>query len=431
MHYTLSDLGVTRQEKSLSNGARVVHFEKKNAPLVLKVVFKSGSRFDPDQKKGVSHFLEHMLVAGSKDFATKDKLTMFIEREGGGIGATTSHELLYLNGHISEPKKVDVLTKTLGQIIDFPLFNPKTLENERGSIYREIESRVKSARDEAYKRFWEMRFQKTIYEIPILGTKESLANISSEDVRDYYSKYISPNRCVVVSAGGISIDALCESFEKNVLFSNSGLEYIEPEEFPVVRERYKTAVYSDLSDGIDLSFGFRTFPLTHPDCSIAIMLANIMGASRFSILNQKLRYERGLTYGTYAGCFHGRSAGSWQLGYSVAPDKAETAKEIVISLIKDIKSKGVDPNLLAAFKESAVNSIRAEYETSAEWVSDHFNYEYIKPLEGRTTLDSLERYMKVTNEDIIRFANQYMRDDNWYLAAAGKIKEADLPELKF
>ncbi len=81
----LKDFGVKREERTLRNGCRVILYKKKNCPLFVKTCFLAGSRFNPEGKDGLAHFVEHMLVAGTKKFRSKDLLSMFLERYGGSF----------------------------------------------------------------------------------------------------------------------------------------------------------------------------------------------------------------------------------------------------------------------------------------------------------------------------------------------------------
>lgn len=96
----LKDFGVKREERTLKNGCRVVLYEKKNSPLDVSVKFQAGARFDPVGKEGLAHFTEHMMAAGSESFKSKDLISMFLERYGGGFGLSTSNSFLSVNANI-------------------------------------------------------------------------------------------------------------------------------------------------------------------------------------------------------------------------------------------------------------------------------------------------------------------------------------------
>jgi len=106
---TLKDFGIKREEKTLKNGCRVILYKKKNSSLFMKACFLAGSRFDPKGKEGLAHFVEHMLTSKTKNFATKDKLAVSLERYGGSFSLATNNNFLYINGEIGDISDFDVL----------------------------------------------------------------------------------------------------------------------------------------------------------------------------------------------------------------------------------------------------------------------------------------------------------------------------------
>ncbi len=58
----IQNSAVTFKQKKLSNGVPVFHFERKGMPIYARLVFNTGS--STDSIEGISHFVEHMLLAG-------------------------------------------------------------------------------------------------------------------------------------------------------------------------------------------------------------------------------------------------------------------------------------------------------------------------------------------------------------------------------
>src|SRR3989344_460872 len=136
MNYQLSELGVSFSKDRLDNNVGVFLFNKIGAPICIRTTFFAGSRFD--SIPGIAHFLEHMLVAGTKKFPSKDKLAEPLERIGGSFSASTS--LNYLRLNITVPKKEDLSVglEILQEMLQNSLFDDKTIKNERGSVRSEI-----------------------------------------------------------------------------------------------------------------------------------------------------------------------------------------------------------------------------------------------------------------------------------------------------
>ena len=87
MNYLLSDFGVSFEKAKLNNGINVFSFYRKGMPICFRINFFAGSRFD--SIPGTVHFLEHVLVAGTEKFPSKDKLAEPLEKIGGNFSAST------------------------------------------------------------------------------------------------------------------------------------------------------------------------------------------------------------------------------------------------------------------------------------------------------------------------------------------------------
>ena len=80
-------------KKTLSNGLRMVAVEMPHLHSAeIAVYIKAGGRDDPPGKAGLSHFLEHMLFRGTRDFPTSLELETAFEAIGGSVNAATDEE---------------------------------------------------------------------------------------------------------------------------------------------------------------------------------------------------------------------------------------------------------------------------------------------------------------------------------------------------
>jgi len=104
--------------------------------VAMGVWIKSGSRCEPAETNGISHFVEHMLFKG-----TRSRSAQHIAREmdsiGGNLDAFTGKETICFNvkslaDHV--PIALDVLT----DLVLNPVFAATDIERERGVILEEI-----------------------------------------------------------------------------------------------------------------------------------------------------------------------------------------------------------------------------------------------------------------------------------------------------
>ena len=81
------------QIKKLTNGLTLLHIPlEHDARFFISAHIKAGSRLETKKIAGISHFLEHMLFRGSKNFSSFLDIAGAFEKLGGQWNAATSYE---------------------------------------------------------------------------------------------------------------------------------------------------------------------------------------------------------------------------------------------------------------------------------------------------------------------------------------------------
>ena len=127
--------GLSWSREVLSNGLTVLQYPRPLALTAqLSVAIKYGSNEDPDEAAGKAHFLEHMLVGGSK---TRIKLHHEIEKIGGCSGFETSAECTFTTLNVFPDRIADASRILAGLLFDSE-FESDKVELERKVILNEI-----------------------------------------------------------------------------------------------------------------------------------------------------------------------------------------------------------------------------------------------------------------------------------------------------
>src|SRR3990170_538345 len=117
----------------LGNGLTVVIRENHSSPVVaVQVWVKAGSTTEPDERAGMSHFLEHMAFKGTKRRGP-GQIAREVEGLGGQINAYTSFDQTVY--HITNSGRylenaLDILADTIGDSV----FDADELAKEREVI---------------------------------------------------------------------------------------------------------------------------------------------------------------------------------------------------------------------------------------------------------------------------------------------------------
>ncbi|MCE9519074.1 MAG: insulinase family protein [Verrucomicrobia bacterium] len=206
---------------ALENGLRYVIFPSKT-PLPghasMRLYINAGSLMEEDDQQGMAHFLEHLAFNGSKHFPAGTMVEKF-QRLGMGFGAdTNAHTSFKETVYKLELPRVDekMLAEGLQLFrddLDGMLLEKKEIDRERGVILSE-----KLARDSVETRVMEEGYRFSLPDallpkrLPI-GLEETIKQMPRERFVDFYEKWYTPKRAVVVIAGDVDVP-LVESLIK-------------------------------------------------------------------------------------------------------------------------------------------------------------------------------------------------------------------------
>src|SRR5881396_3509298 len=99
--------------------------------------FTVGSRYEPRNLAGVSHFIEHMLFKGSHHYPTARSISEAIQGVGGVFNGSTSKEITSYTARVPG-EHLPVILDVLADMIRHPLFEPAEIEKERSVIIEEL-----------------------------------------------------------------------------------------------------------------------------------------------------------------------------------------------------------------------------------------------------------------------------------------------------
>ncbi len=426
--FTLEDFNVKRETFNLSSGTHVVLFNRTKMPVHLLITFIAGSRFDPEGKEGLAHFMEHMLLAGTKTYPTKDIMAGFIEDLGGSIGASTSSDKLDINVSLGDPHDTESAIRLVSDVLLNALFDEKTIEKERGAILRELESKKSNPSKMLVEISRPLVYQKTVVGKSNLGTAESIGSITKEDMLGFYHKFIKSSLATIIVAGDLSKDTLLPLLEKHLSLPQ-GERPIFENDLPVFRDKVIEYAFFD-NKSIETRLSFRTPNMANSDTRTLSLLASILAGGRTGVLIKKLRYERGLIYSINSNNGSFVDGGAFNITTSVAKSKLQEVLDIICIEIKRMASEGSTADELQLVKNRLTKSTKTKMQTSEAWVDVHDYRDLYYPNDTWTIEDYLKEVESVTIEDIKRVTEKYLTANNWYLSLAGSVDDAFVQSIK-
>lgn len=191
----------------LSNGQRIAIIPNEGA-TVVKTYVNTGSMNEPDNVRGISHYIEHNLFNGSEGleagefFKTTDEM-------GANTNASTgfAETNYYIKSFLLNDGDLEKKIKIHASMLESPRFAVEMLEKEKGIVNSEINMITSNPENFGFNRTIKNLFNiKSKSSDLIAGTTENITNLKKEDVVDYFNKNYYPANMVTVISGEVNPD---------------------------------------------------------------------------------------------------------------------------------------------------------------------------------------------------------------------------------
>lgn len=398
---------IMQTQIEIIEGVPVRFIYKKDAPIYIRVEFKAGSRYDI--KEGTAHFLEHMLVAGTEKFPSKDLISEYIENVGGQFSLSTDGDSIRIDVQIGTPEDIHVAITVLDEMINKTLFNENAFRNEKGAILSEQLNKKSNQKEFVNEVGRRLFYQGTNMARTNLGTKESLDSITLEDLVDFKKQHLTLDNLSVYIAGDVNIQVLKNEII-NFFPKIRGIKNDTTIDLPIIRDDFTdTEIYSS-SKQSSLLIGFRTHPFDLKSKVCGDICAHYLGGGRSSELTKELRYKRGLVYSISSYYAHNTDKALLRIRTDCAVEHTKETLEVIKEVLKNIHDKGITKEKVAFIKIKMMKSFKIILQTSQAMIN-------------HSMLFSIEDYLKtlemITEEDIQNFISNNIIINKMYIASCG------------
>ncbi len=351
-------------KRYLENGVPVL-FEQIDGfrSVVSGIWVKTGSRHEPEELNGISHFIEHMFFKGTGTRSTEE-IAKETDAMGADLNAFTSRENTTFYIKVLD----DYLDRGIELLLDIfshSEFDPDEIEKEKGIVEEEIRLTEDTPDDYVFDLFNEEIWSGNGLGRSILGTLETIGRITRDDIIDYIDKLYNVDNIIITFAGNVDID-------KTMHMLNSGLSGISTTGHQVDSKRpdFNSSINihrKDLSE-VHICSGFQGIQNNSPERYAMLIINTILGSGVSSRLFQEVREKRGLVYSIHSflssyhdtGCF-GVYAGAGEKRY----------REVVDLIIKE--SCALKDSLSSDELQRAKNQLKGNILLAIESTSARMN----------------------------------------------------------
>lgn len=445
---------------TLENGLKVYMTVNKEAPRIQTyIAVRVGSKNDPAETTGLSHYLEHLMFKGTQQYGTvnyeaEKPLLDAIEAKFEEYRKTTEEEARKAIYHVIDslsyeastyfiPNEYDKLMGAIGangtnaytgndvtcyvedipsnQIENWAKIQADRFQNlvirgfhtELETVYEE--RNMYSAQDgsKLFEALMSSLFPSHPYGTQTtIGSQEHLKNPSIINIKNHYNQWYVPNNMAICLSGDFEPDEMVAVIEKYFggMKPNPQLPVLEvkaetPLQTPVAREIW----------GLEAEFvalGWRAPKVADKEAEGMNLLSNILYNGQAGLVDLNLNQQQKVLS---AGAFmYGLADHGMFLmeGYPKAGQTLDDVKDLMLEQVEKLRKGDFDESLLMA----SVNNYKLRMEKAMEENgsrADFYVTSFINGTEWADEVTLLDRLSQLTKEDIVALANKYLGMDNY------------------
>lgn len=443
---------------TLKNGLKVYLAQNFDAPKIQTYIpVRTGSNNDPKNNTGLAHYLEHMMFKGTSKIGTQnwgeekkylDELEELFEIHKAENDPEKKKELYKKIDEVSQKasqfaiaNEYDNCISSLGatgtnahtwfdetvyknNIPNNELEKWLKIEQERFSemVLRLFHTELESVYEEFNRaqdndaRLVNYALMELLFPMhpngqqTTLGKAEHLKNPSMKAIYKYFEEYYVPNNYAMVLVGDLQFDETIKLVDE--YFGKFEFRELPTKERIVekpITEIHKRTVKSPTIPRVQLAW--RTDDYGSEEWLLADIVANILSnKGEAGLLDLNINNAQKALYATAF------SVGLNQYGYFsavIVPKEDQTLDEGVTMLLEEIeKVKNGDfpdwllPAIVNDFKLQRLKGLE-----TADGLATNLYQTFIRKQSWKDELDEMERFQNVTKDDVVKFANEFFKDN--------------------
>lgn len=445
----------------LENGLLVYLSQNKLEPRIQTyIAVKAGSKNDPPQTTGLAHYLEHMLFKGTSNVGTInwerekliiDAIAQKYEQHKSEKDLEKKKEIYKEIDMLSQeaakfaiPNEYDKMISSLGAkgtnaytsleqtvyVNDIPAAELEKwliLESERfhqlvlrlfhtelEAVYEEYNMNQDRDARKVWKSFMLAMFPTYTYGTQTtIGEGEHLKNPSMYNITNYFTQYYVPNNMAICISGDIAYEQTIALVDKYF----GGYKSRPMPEWKVTKEAPINEVQRREVFGLEaenLMLGYRLPGSSHKDINTARLVASLLYNGQAGLIDLDLNQQQKVQ-SAWASLYELKDYGVFYLGAS--PREGQTLEQcetLLLEQINKIRNGDFDDFLMKA----CINDMRLARTKSFETNQGRANAFVSSFILGKpwdVYLNEYNQMEKITKQDIINFANIYLKDNSYVI----------------
>ena len=446
---------------TLDNGLKVYMTVNKEQPRIQTyIAVRTGGKTDPHESTGLAHYLEHLMFKGTQQYGTQDYAAEkplldqidALYEEYGKMTDPAERKAQYhkidsvsfLASQIAIPNEYDKMMSMIGargtnawtsedetvytedipsnqienwakiQADRFMNLVPRGFHTELEAVYEEYNMNLTSDMNKVFEKLMTALFPHHPYGMQtVIGTQEHLKNPSLKNIKAQYDKYYRPNNSAICLSGDFDPDQAIKIIKK---YFGSWEPRTDIPKLQYEPEKPITAPVTVEVKGQEAEMVAMGWSLPAAKDVQTAAVADIAG----SILFNGSAGLMDLDVNQQQKCMFLQAASYQMADYGMMlamgmPKQGQTLDEVrdlALAELAKLRNGDFDESLIAA----TVNNIKLQKMRQLEsngMRARLFVQAFINGIDWKDAALDIQRYSTVTKEDVVKFANEYLGDNNF------------------
>ena len=226
----------------LANGQNVI-IVPKDGTTVVKTYVNTGSFNEPDNLRGISHFIEHNLFNGSEDLGDKVFFDE-VNKMGANTNASTSFSVTdyFISSNLLDDKDLENKIKLHAGMIQSPKFLLEKLNKEKNIVNSEINMCLSEDENIGYTETIKNLFNIKSSSLDLVaGSTDNITALTRDNVVNYFNNNYYPANMTTVITGEVDPDDTMKLISKyftskKTPVQNRHFEQMKPIDKPVRKD---------------------------------------------------------------------------------------------------------------------------------------------------------------------------------------------------
>ena len=377
--------------------------------ITIEIMCKAGSIYENRETNGLSHFLEHLFFKGGNKYPTPKSVAEAVDKFGGEFNAYTGDEYAWYYVKCA-PEFINQAIDVLADMMNHAKFNTEELEREKWVVIQELKMYEDNPIAMAMQKRQRYYFGDNSFGRPIIGNEENIHAFTQEMLLEHKKNLYTKDNLIITIAGKIVNK---EAIQAQLAQEFHNIPEAKKQEKPTYTEILPTehiAFHEQKNEQAHLVISAPWFKGDDEQRYAANVLATILWGNMSSRLFQNIREKQGLCY--YIKAMHSSAQDNGTFVIRAGIDKARF--DFGVQKIFEEIQKIADWDITQEEFDNAIGYNEGQLQMgieSSDQMASFIGNQYLIYQEIETIQDMLQKYKKLTLEDIKAIAKKLSKDN--------------------